>query len=201
LRGDPSDRLAGARGAGAKGSATLLRRCGTLERIVAEGRLTEQAGALKLYKRLAAMDATAPLPALGNQTPDWAQAAILAREWKLSQLVRRFDERSVSRVPARSTSATTPPRKVSAEARAARGWAAADPEDRDVQREQCEPAADKSARLDWPVETRRNCLQELRCTDSVFPAEVLHDAGYDAVWRGQRTYNGVAILAKANEPY
>jgi len=30
--------------------------------------------------------------------------------------------------------------------------------------------------------------------------EELRGAGYDAVWRGQRTYNGVAILAKANEP-
>jgi exodeoxyribonuclease-3 len=44
------------------------------------------------------------------------------------------------------------------------------------------------------------CLQELKCTDSAFPAEALHGAGYDAVWRGQRTYNGVAILAKGNEP-
>src|SRR5580692_9276762 len=43
LRGDPSDRLPGARGVGAVGAAALLQRYGTLERIIAEGRLTEQA--------------------------------------------------------------------------------------------------------------------------------------------------------------
>jgi len=111
LRGDPSDRLPGARGVGAKGAATLLQRYGTLERIIAEARLTEQADALKLYKRLATMDPTAPLPALGDQTPDWARAAALAREWELNQLARRFDERSVSfghsSATARSTSVTT----------------------------------------------------------------------------------------------
>jgi 5'-3' exonuclease len=118
LRGDPSDRLPGARGVGAKGAATLLQRYGTLERIIAEGRLTEQADALKLYKRLATMDATAPLPALGDQTSDWAQAAALARKWELNQLALRFEVRSVSfsrsSATSRSTSAATPPRKVAA---------------------------------------------------------------------------------------
>jgi len=44
------------------------------------------------------------------------------------------------------------------------------------------------------------CLQELKCTDDAFPAEALKQAGYHAVWRGQRTWNGVAILACRGEP-
>jgi len=71
---------------------------GTFERIITEGRLTEQAGALKIYERLATMDRTAPLPALGDQTLDWAWVAAIDREWELNQLAGRFDERSVSRV-------------------------------------------------------------------------------------------------------
>ena len=124
LRGDPSDKLPGARGVGAKGAAALLQRYGTLERIIAEGRLTEQADALKLYERLATMDATAPLPAFADQMPNWEQAAALARKWELNQLTRRFEERSVSAAPpsvtGRSASATTPTRKTPARARAAR---------------------------------------------------------------------------------
>jgi exodeoxyribonuclease III len=44
------------------------------------------------------------------------------------------------------------------------------------------------------------CLQELKCADDAFPAEALAKAGYAAVWRGQRTWNGVAILARGAEP-
>ena len=40
------------------------------------------------------------------------------------------------------------------------------------------------------------CLQETKCTDEQFPAAALHDAGYAAVFHGQKSYNGVAILAK-----
>lgn len=44
------------------------------------------------------------------------------------------------------------------------------------------------------------CLQELKATDAAFPAAALAEAGYGAVWRGQRTWNGVAILARAAKP-
>jgi exodeoxyribonuclease-3 len=44
------------------------------------------------------------------------------------------------------------------------------------------------------------CLQELKCTDADFPAGVLAKAGYSAVWRGQKTWNGVAILSRVGEP-
>jgi exodeoxyribonuclease-3 len=44
------------------------------------------------------------------------------------------------------------------------------------------------------------CLQELKAADAEFPAAALRRAGYGAVWRGQRTWNGVAILARGAEP-
>ncbi len=44
------------------------------------------------------------------------------------------------------------------------------------------------------------CLQELKCTDAEFPEAAIRAAGYAAVWRGQRTWNGVAILSRVGEP-
>jgi len=43
-------------------------------------------------------------------------------------------------------------------------------------------------------------LQELKSTDADFPIDAIHKAGYSAVWRGQRTWNGVAILARKADP-
>lgn len=44
------------------------------------------------------------------------------------------------------------------------------------------------------------CLQELKATDRQFPATSLANAGYGAVWRGETSWNGVAILARGTEP-
>lgn len=44
------------------------------------------------------------------------------------------------------------------------------------------------------------CLQELKAADEAFPEATLRDAGYGAVWRGQKTRNGVAILARKATP-
>ncbi len=44
------------------------------------------------------------------------------------------------------------------------------------------------------------CLQELKATDSDFPISALRRAGYGAVWRGQKSWNGVAILARNADP-
>ncbi|MBR0757327.1 exodeoxyribonuclease III [Bradyrhizobium jicamae] len=43
-------------------------------------------------------------------------------------------------------------------------------------------------------------LQELKATDAEFPAAAIEKAGYGAVWRGQKSWNGVAILARNAEP-
>jgi len=44
------------------------------------------------------------------------------------------------------------------------------------------------------------CLQELKSSDADFPRSAIAKAGYGAVWRGQKTWNGVAILARDAEP-
>jgi exodeoxyribonuclease-3 len=44
------------------------------------------------------------------------------------------------------------------------------------------------------------CLQELKCTDADFPSKAIEAAGYRAVWKGQKTWNGVAILSRLGEP-
>jgi DNA polymerase-1 len=91
LRGDPSDKLPGARGVGPKGAAALLRQYGTLEAALEDGRFARQAEELRLYRSIATMDKSAPLPALRNQTPSWGKAGALAREWRLNRLADRLD--------------------------------------------------------------------------------------------------------------
>ncbi|WP_421999181.1 exodeoxyribonuclease III [Reyranella sp.] len=56
--------------------------------------------------------------------------------------------------------------------------------------------------LDWLDRARPDavCLQELKAADADFPAAALAAAGYGAVWRGQKTWNGVAILARGATP-
>jgi len=44
------------------------------------------------------------------------------------------------------------------------------------------------------------CLQELKASNDAFPLTAIQDAGYGAIWQGQRTWNGVAILARGAEP-
>jgi exodeoxyribonuclease-3 len=40
------------------------------------------------------------------------------------------------------------------------------------------------------------CLQELKCPDEKFPISAIENAGYKAIWHGQKSWNGVAILSK-----
>ena len=44
------------------------------------------------------------------------------------------------------------------------------------------------------------CLQELKCEDQNFPASKLEQLGYKAVWRGEKSWNGVAILSRGTAP-
>ena len=92
LRGDPSDKLPGAKGVGPKGAAALLRKYATLEDAFADGQLAGQADQLRMYRRIATMDAAAALPALDDQTPSWGKAAELAREWELNRLAQRLED-------------------------------------------------------------------------------------------------------------
>ena len=94
LRGDPSDRIPGAPGVGPKTAATILREYGSLEAALAAGRFPTIADDLRLYRRIAQMDADAPLPPLTPETPTWARAAEHARELGLSALAGRLAERA-----------------------------------------------------------------------------------------------------------
>jgi DNA polymerase-1 len=90
LRGDPSDRIPGARGVGDKGAAAVLREYGTLEAALAAGRFSGEAEELRLFRRIATMDASAPLPSLAGRTPAWAEASEFARELGMNQLAERL---------------------------------------------------------------------------------------------------------------
>jgi DNA polymerase-1 len=80
LRGDPSDRLPGAKGVGPKTAAQLLAQYGSLEAMLEEGRFEAQAEELRMYRRMATLDASAPLPPLADQTPQWAEASSFFRD-------------------------------------------------------------------------------------------------------------------------
>jgi exodeoxyribonuclease-3 len=56
--------------------------------------------------------------------------------------------------------------------------------------------------LEWLDETRPDivCLQEIKTSDPKFPVKALENAGYGAVWHGQPSHHGVAILAKGETP-
>ena len=44
------------------------------------------------------------------------------------------------------------------------------------------------------------CLQELKAPDESFPKRAIEQAGYGALWMGQKSWNGVAILARGQQP-
>ena len=90
LRGDPSDGLPGAQGVGPKRAAEILHQYGSLEAALAAGRFPAQAEELRLYLRIATMDASAPLPPLDDQIPTFERAAALVRGWGLNQLGDRL---------------------------------------------------------------------------------------------------------------
>jgi DNA polymerase-1 len=94
LRGDPSDRIPGAKGVGAKTAAALLAQYGSLEAALDAGRFPAQAEELRLYRRIATLDASAPLPPLEDHTPAWAEASALAERWGLNQLSQRLAARA-----------------------------------------------------------------------------------------------------------
>jgi DNA polymerase-1 len=91
LRGDPSDKIPGAPGIGPKKAADVLKQHGSLEQALADGRFPHDADNLRLYRRIATMDADAPLPALGPTPPDWAGAAKHASDLGLGNLAGRLE--------------------------------------------------------------------------------------------------------------
>ena len=55
--------------------------------------------------------------------------------------------------------------------------------------------------LRWLEESKPDvaCLQELKAPEEKFPLAAIEDAGYNAIWHGQKSWNGVAILARDRE--
>jgi DNA polymerase I len=92
LRGDPSDKIPGAPGIGAKTAASLLAKGKTLDALLGEGRFPQLQKELLLYREIARMDVEAPLPKLKPTPPDWAGAAAYANELKLGNLAGRLEQ-------------------------------------------------------------------------------------------------------------
>jgi DNA polymerase-1 len=96
LRGDPSDKLPGARGIGPKKAAELLAQYGSLETALAEGRFAAEAEELRLFRRIATMDASAPLPPLAEASPTWAEASSFLERLGLGAVADRVGVLSTS---------------------------------------------------------------------------------------------------------
>ncbi len=96
LRGDPSDKLPGARGIGPKRAAELLADYGSLEAALADGRFSAEAEELRLFRRIATMDASAPLPPLATASPAWAEASSFLVRLGLDAVARRVEALSTS---------------------------------------------------------------------------------------------------------
>ena len=69
-----------------------FRSTGLVEGALAAGRFSAEAEDLRLYRRIASLDASAPLPPLKDQKPTWAEASALVRGWGLSQLADRLEK-------------------------------------------------------------------------------------------------------------
>ena len=92
LRGDPSDKIPGARGIGEKTAATLLQTYPDLESMIAAGRFAAEAEKLRTYRHIATLDPTAPLPDVPDLEPDWAAGARAAEELGVERLASRLRE-------------------------------------------------------------------------------------------------------------
>lgn len=90
LRGDPSDRIPGARGVGPKTAASLLLAHGSLEALLIAGRFGAESGKLRDYRLVATLDPSAPLPKLADREPDWRAGADAARAIGLERLAERL---------------------------------------------------------------------------------------------------------------
>jgi 5'-3' exonuclease len=79
-----------ARGVGPKKAADVLREHGSLEAALEAGRFAAESEDLRLYRRIATVDASAPIPPLQDQIPTWAEASSLTRGWGLNALSERL---------------------------------------------------------------------------------------------------------------
>ena len=93
LRGDPSDKLPGARNVGAERAAGVIRKHGTLDAALESGGFPDQVHELRTFLRITRLQYHAPVPELPDAEPNWAAAAELAGRWGLKKLEERLRER------------------------------------------------------------------------------------------------------------
>jgi DNA polymerase-1 len=96
LRGDPSDKIPGARGVGAKTAASLLGEYESLDALLSAGRFSAEAEALRTYRHIATLDPSAPVPPLPDREPDWRAGGAAAAELGLGRLAGRLEEAASS---------------------------------------------------------------------------------------------------------
>jgi DNA polymerase-1 len=92
LRGDPSDKIPGARGVGEKTASTLLQTFPDLDAMIAAGRFETEAARLLVFRQIATLDAAAPLPDVPDHEPEWAAGARAAAELGIGRLAARLRE-------------------------------------------------------------------------------------------------------------
>ena len=79
---------------GPKGAAQILHEYGSLEGALTAGRFAPIAEDLRLYRRIATLDASAPLSPLEPQSPQWAEASRLLADWGMNQMAERLAARA-----------------------------------------------------------------------------------------------------------
>ncbi|MGH3042690.1 MAG: 5'-3' exonuclease [Gaiellaceae bacterium] len=94
LRGDPSDKIPGAKGIGPGRAAGILAKYGSLEACLEAGGFPDQADALRDYLHMAQLQTDVAIPELPDVEPDWESAGALAEAWGLGGVARRFRERA-----------------------------------------------------------------------------------------------------------
>jgi DNA polymerase I len=94
LRGDPSDRIPGAKGIGPGRAASLLAKYGSLEACLEAGGFPDQADALRDYLKITTLQADAKVPDMPDTEPDWAKGAALTESWGLAGVSKRMAERA-----------------------------------------------------------------------------------------------------------
>jgi DNA polymerase-1 len=94
LRGDPSDRIPGAKGVGPGRAAAVLKKHGSLDAALESGGFPDQADALRDYLRIARLQYGATIPDLPDAEPAWEDGADLLERWGLNAASKRFRERA-----------------------------------------------------------------------------------------------------------
>ena len=90
LRGDPSDRIPGAKGVGPQRAAAVIQKHGTLDAALENGGFPNEAEQLRTYLRIARLQYHAPVPEIPDAEPSFLRGAELAARWGLKGIDERL---------------------------------------------------------------------------------------------------------------